>query len=289
MIIKTLDNLKMVQQKGLASLYPQQGKISVSTATCGLATGAGEILKSIQEETNNSKADIIVSRTGCIGFCQVEPIVLVYHPAGPIIVYKEMTSEKARELVQETLQGRIKTEGTLCKIVNNGNYKPTSSSELLTQANTIPAYGDIPFYKKQLKIALRNCGFIDPDNIEEYIARGGYFALYKTFREMSPDEVIAEVKISGLRGRGGAGFPTGVKWEFCRKAQGNEKFVICNADEGDPGAYMDRSVLEGDPHSVIEGMLIGAYAIGASSGYIYVRDEYPQAIEKFRKAIEQAR
>jgi NADH:ubiquinone oxidoreductase subunit F (NADH-binding)/NAD-dependent dihydropyrimidine dehydrogenase PreA subunit len=151
-----------------------------------------------------------------------------------------------------------------------------------------PHYHQIPFYSKQLKIALRNCGFINPDRIEEYIARGGYFSLYKALFEMKPEEIIEEVKRSGLRGRGGAGFYTGNKWESCRKSKSDRKFVLCNADEGDPGAYMDRSVLEGDPHSVIEGMIIGAFAIGANEGFIYVRDEYPLAIQKLRIALREA-
>ena len=149
-------------------------------------------------------------------------------------------------------------------------------------------YHQIPFYSKQLKIALRNCGLIHPDHIEEYVARGGYLSLYKALFELKPEEIIGEIKRSGLRGRGGAGFPTGNKWESCRKTKGDRKFVICNADEGDPGAYMDRSVLEGDPHSVIEGMIIGAYAIGANEGFIYIRDEYPLAIQKLRIALKEA-
>ncbi len=151
-----------------------------------------------------------------------------------------------------------------------------------------PHYHQVPFYSKQFKIALRNCGFINPDLIDEYIARGGYFSLYKALLNMKPEEIIEEIKRSGLRGRGGAGFFTGNKWESCRKSKGDLKFVLCNADEGDPGAYMDRSVLEGDPHSVIEGMIIGAYAIGAQEGFIYVRDEYPLAIQKLKMAIQQA-
>jgi len=152
----------------------------------------------------------------------------------------------------------------------------------------VPYYRDIPFYSKQHRIVLSNCGYIDPEKIEEYIARDGYIALGKALLEMTPEEVLDEVKKSGLRGRGGAGFPTGLKWEFARKAPGNKKYVICNADEGDPGAFMDRSTLEGDPHSVIEGMALGAYAIGADEGYIYCRAEYPLAIKRLKIAIAQA-
>jgi len=164
------------------------------------------------------------------------------------------------------------------------------SSEARTPAEfaDIPLFGEVPFFKQQKRIVLRNCGVINPDSIDEYIARGGYFALHKALKELSPEKVIEEVKASGLRGRGGAGFPTGVKWQLTRNATGDVKYIICNADEGDPGAYMDRSVLEGDPHSVLEGMTIGAFAVGAQEGYIYVRAEYPLAIEKLQLAIRQA-
>ncbi|MDT8285253.1 MAG: hypothetical protein RQ767_06970, partial [Thermovirgaceae bacterium] len=151
----------------------------------------------------------------------------------------------------------------------------------------IPLYSDLPFYRKQKRIALRNCGLINPDHIDEYIYREGYFALARALKSMAPEEVLAEVKTSGLRGRGGGGFPTGLKWEFCRKSPGNKKYVICNADEGDPGAFMDRSILEGDPHALIEGMILGAYAMGADEGYIYCRAEYPLAIKRLGLAIAQ--
>jgi len=164
------------------------------------------------------------------------------------------------------------------------------SSEVRTPGEfaDIPLFGEVPFFKQQKRIVLRNCGVINPDSIDEYIGRGGYFALHKALKELSPEKVIEEVKASGLRGRGGAGFPTGVKWQLTRNAIGDVKYIICNADEGDPGAYMDRSVLEGDPHSVLEGMTIGAFAVGAQEGYIYVRAEYPLAIEKLQLAIRQA-
>ena len=164
------------------------------------------------------------------------------------------------------------------------------SSEVRTPAEfaDIPLFGEVPFFRQQKRIVLRNCGVINPDSIDEYIGRGGYFALHKVLKELSPEQVIEEVKASGLRGRGGAGFPTGVKWQLTRNVTGDVKYIICNADEGDPGAYMDRSVLEGDPHSVLEGMTIGAFAVGAHEGYIYVRAEYPLAIEKLQLAIRQA-
>lgn len=210
--------------------------------------------------------------TGCHGFCEQGPLVIVY-PEGTF--YCRVQVEDVPELVEEhLLKGRI-VERLLFK-------------EPLTQEQ-IPHYKEIDFYKKQQRLVLRNCGYINPERIEEYIARDGYVALAKVLGEMTPEEVIEEIKASGLRGRGGAGFPTGLKWSFAAKAPGDKKYVICNADEGDPGAFMDRSILEGDPHSILEGMLIGAYAIGADEGYIYVRAEYPLAVRRLKIALEQAR
>jgi NADH:ubiquinone oxidoreductase subunit F (NADH-binding) len=184
-----------------------------------------------------------------------------------------------RDIVGALKEGNLPTELALCHAPVNG--EPAIAD--------VPRMEEIPFYAKQKKIAMRNCGFIDPDSLPEYVARGGYRSLHKVLTSMTPEEVIEELIKSGLRGRGGAGFPTGLKWRFCREAAGEEKFIVCNADEGDPGAYMDRAVLEGDPHAVLEGMAIGAYAIGSSEGYIYVRDEYPLAIQKLEKAIADAR
>ena len=197
---------------------------------------------------------------------------LVVYPEGAF--YCRVTPEDVPEIVEEHLyKGRI---------VQRLLYTVPEDME------KVPYYKDIPFYSKQHRIVLSNCGYIDPEKIEEYIARDGYMALGKALLEMTPEEVLEEVKKSGLRGRGGAGFPTGLKWEFAKKASGDKKYVICNADEGDPGAFMDRSTLEGDPHSVIEGMTIGAYVIGADEGYIYCRAEYPLAIKRLKIAIAQS-
>ena len=210
--------------------------------------------------------------TGCLGPCAVGPVAVVY-PDG--VFYQRLKPEDAAEIVEEhLLKGRV-VERLVHKEPETGQGKPE--------------IGEIPFFGRQRKIVLRNCGIIDPRRIEEYIARDGYEALARVLTEMTPEEVIDIVKRSGLRGRGGAGFPTGLKWELCRKAKGDTKYVLCNADEGDPGAFMDRSVLEGDPHSVIEAMAIAGYAIGSSQGYIYVRAEYPLAVERLSLALEQAR
>lgn len=215
--------------------------------------------------------EVKVVETGCHGFCEMGPLVIVY-PEG--VFYVRVQEEDVKDIVEQHLyKGRI---------VERLLYKEPISLE------RIPKYSDIDFYKKQMRLVLGNCGHIDPEILEEYIAVGGYQALGKALTEMTPETVIAEMKTSGLRGRGGGGFPSGMKWEFTAKANGDKKYVVCNADEGDPGAFMDRSVLEGDPHRVIEGMAICGYAIGADEGYVYVRAEYPLAIKRLRIAIKQA-
>jgi NADH-quinone oxidoreductase subunit F len=245
--------------------------------TCGgtgcTASGSEGVLEALRKEIARRGLDTEVRliQTGCRGFCAMGPVVMIY-PEG--IFYCLVRPEDVPQLVEETLvKGRV---------VERLTYKEPA------QHKAIPHYGEIPFYQKQLRIALRNCGMIDPENIEEYIARDGYAALSKVLTEMSPEEVLDVMKRSGLRGRGGAGFPTGMKWEFARRAQGKPKYVVCNADEGDPGAFMDRSIIEGDPHSLIEGMAIAAYAIGAEEGYVYCRAEYPLAIKRLKVAIQQA-
>src|SRR4030043_77690 len=216
--------------------------------------------------------EVIVVMTGCNGFCAVGPVMTVM-PDG--IFYRRCANEIVPHLVEEHfLKGRP---------VKRLLFTPPA------EKMAIPRMMDIGFFSRQTLIALRNRGLIDPEIIDEYIARDGYKALAKALTEMSPEDIIGEVKKSGLRGRGGAGFPTGLKWELCRNQPGDSKYIICNADEGDPGAYMDRSIVEADPHSVIEGMLIGARAIGASKGYVYIRAEYPLAMKRLEIALNQAR
>jgi NADH-quinone oxidoreductase subunit F/NADP-reducing hydrogenase subunit HndC len=203
-----------------------------------------------------------------------------------------MTAQKVPEVLEALTRNEIAKKLAIGRLDGDENpVEGTKRSYLVSgigATNTVPLYKELDLFKNQLRIVLRNCGFIDPKSIDEYIARGGYLALHKALTSLSPDEVIEEVTKSGLRGRGGGGFPTGLKWKITRQAKGDVKYVICNADEGDPGAYMDRSVLEGDPYSIIEGMIIGAYAIGATEGYIYVRAEYPLAVEMLTTAIQQA-
>ena len=228
-----------------------------------------EFKKELEAAGLASKVEVL--QTGCLGFCEQGPIVKIM-PQGTFYVHVKV--EDVKEIVAEHLvKGRV--VGRLC-------YDPSQAKDPHAEAN-------IPFYKKQFRIVLRNCGVINPEKIEDYIARDGYQALEKVLFEMTPEQVVEEIKKSGIRGRGGAGFPTGVKWESAAKQPKGQKYMICNADEGDPGAYMDRATLEGDPHSVLEAMVIGGYAVGADKGYIYIRAEYPLAIERLQIAIGQAR
>ena len=238
------------------------------------SSGSAELIKRFEEQIaqNGLDREVKVVRTGCFGLCEAGPVVIVY-PEGTF--YSRIRPDDVDEIVSEhLLKGRI---------VQHLVYKEKADEE---QHVTLD---NIDFYRPQMRLALRNCGVIDPENIDEYIAFDGYRALAKVLTEMTPEQVINEVLKSGLRGRGGAGFPTGKKWQFAAASKADQKYMICNADEGDPGAFMDRSVLEGDPHSVLEAMAIGGYAIGASEGYIYVRAEYPIAVKRLEIAINQAR
>ncbi len=218
--------------------------------------------------------DVLIVKTGCFGLCALGPIMIVY-PEGAF--YSQMTPEHAKTVAEKHL-------------VKGGEMvKELLYAETVHKDGSVIPFSEIPFYKHQMRIALRNCGVIAAESIEEAIAAGDYQALAKVLTSMTPDEVIAEIKASGLRGRGGAGFPTGLKWQFTKEAKGDIKYVCCNADEGDPGAFMDRSVLEGDPHTVLEAMTIAGYTVGAQEGYIYVRAEYPIAVERLNIAIEQSR
>ncbi|MFP4562303.1 MAG: NADH-ubiquinone oxidoreductase-F iron-sulfur binding region domain-containing protein [Spirochaetia bacterium] len=234
---------------------------------------ADDIYKNLvrESELQGVQGDVQVVKTGCFGFCEQGPIVKVLPDES---FYVQVVPEDAKEIISEHIvKGRE---------VDRLVYKAGDT-------DARPKFEDIEFYQKQFRVVLRNCGLIDPDNIDEYIARDGYMALEKVLFELSPDDVIEELKKSQLKGRGGAGFPTWLKWNFTKKAEGDQKYVVCNADEGDPGAYMDRSTLEGDPHSLLEAMAIAGYTIGANEGYIYIRAEYPIAINKLKKAMIDAR
>ncbi len=287
---KMLDQL---EQNGMKSLYPEQIRISVGMATCGLATGAQAVFNEFENILEQMDLNAVLSKTGCLGFCQREPIVDLFIPGIPRLTYVEMTPELAVDFMDTLKNGNIPRDNLLCRydkeLLLDDTFREYDLTDKQDELSEMPFYEDVPFFSKQQKIALRNCGIIDPGSIDEYIARGGYRALFKTLDGMTPDDLIEEVKKSGLRGRGGGGFPTGLKWEFTRRTEARDRYIVCNADEGDPGAYMDRSILEGDPHSIIEGMIIGGYAIGASTGFIYCRTEYPLAIERLVVALDQAR
>ncbi len=248
--------------------------IMVGSATCGRAAGALEVLQAIREELRRQSLDCPIVEVGCMGHCYAEPLVIIGKPGYAPICYGRVNPVIAERLVKEFIKG----DNPCLEFVLGA----------LEENDLIPSFADFPRAEYEKKVILKNCGLIDPTNIDHYIANGGYSALVKAL-QIPPDDMINEVKESGLRGRGGAGFPTGIKWELCRSGKGRPKYVICNGDEGDPGAFMDRAILESDPHSVIEGTIIAGYAIGARYGYIYVRAEYPLAVERTQIALRQAR
>jgi NADH:ubiquinone oxidoreductase subunit F (NADH-binding)/(2Fe-2S) ferredoxin len=280
MKIQSLDDLrKMKEEYGdriygrVKNDYPaEKTEVLIGMATCGVSSGSKETLQAFEEAiVKNHIKDVQIVPVGCLGLCHGEPLVQVNRPREERVLYGNVSREKVVKIVEEHLiSGKI-VEGLLYE-----NQSETSNSA----GNT---------FEKQVRIALQNCGVINPEDIQEYIAVDGYESLGKVLFTMTPEETIREVKDSGLRGRGGGGFSTGLKWEITRNQPHEKKFIICNADEGDPGAFMDRSILEGDPHCVIEGMAIGGYAIGAREGIIYIRAEYPLAIERIHSAIYHAR
>ena len=275
-----LKTLNEIQVKTLATMGVREVKEGVKHHTVLVCGGTGctsghskDIYDEFSKKIAEEKLDANVIMTGCFGLCALGPVVIIY-PEGAF--YSQVKTEYVDEIVDSHLKNG--------EIVTKYLYKETVNDD-----GTVKPLGETGFYKKQLRIALHNCGRIDPENIDEYIAFDGYKALNKVLFEMTPDEVIQTILDSGLRGRGGAGFPTGRKWMFTKMAVGDEKYVACNADEGDPGAFMDRSIMEGDPHSVIEAMAIAGHTIGAHQGYVYIRAEYPVAVERLQIAINQAR
>jgi NADH:ubiquinone oxidoreductase subunit F (NADH-binding)/(2Fe-2S) ferredoxin len=267
-----------IQKKAVAEWEALQSsnkpRLLVGAGTCGSAAGALDVLKAINEELARQNIEAIVIQVGCMGLCFAEPMIGIGKPGRPQIIYGNLTPAIATQLVKDYLVSDNPRPDLALGYAGDG------------KADGIPNLFELPVLKPQVRVVLHNCGFIDPENINHYIANGGYSGLVKALK-MTPEAIIEEIKKSGLRGRGGAGFSTGQKWDFCRKAPGKEKYIICNADEGDPGAFMNRSLLEGDPHSVLEGMAIGAYTIGANHGYIYCRAEYPLALERLRLALRQ--
>lgn len=268
---------KLIEEEGrkLAEKTGYRKQVLVCGGTGCTSSGSMKVINALEAELEKQglKDEILVVKTGCFGLCSLGPIVIVY-PEGSF--YSQATPEGVVRIVDEHLK-------------NDNVVKDLLYPETVHSDGSIIPLGETAFYKKQMRVSLRNCGVIDPENIEEYIGTDGYQALYKVLTSMTPDDVVKEILDSGIRGRGGGGFPTGRKWAFAKASVSDVKYVCCNADEGDPGAFMDRSILEGDPHAIIEAMAIAGYTIGASQGYIYVRAEYPVAVHRLEIALNQAR
>ncbi len=255
--------------------------VIVGMGTCGMAAGASRIYDAFAESLATGD-DVQLRKTGCIGYCTEEPLVDIIRPGWPRLSFGRVTSEDVEQLLALVTES---SDALPTDILLGLHAAPDEDAHELSD---VPILWDLPFFAKQRRRVLKNTGIIDPESLQEYLDAGGYAGL-ETALQMTPEDVNEEVEEAGLRGRGGAGFPAGLKWRFAREAEGQPKYVICNADEGDPGAFMDRSILEGDPHVIIEGLAIAAYAIGAEHGYVYCRSEYPLALERLEKAIEDAR
>jgi NADH-quinone oxidoreductase subunit F len=285
--IEDIGVFNSVRELGMAKLLPSMPRIAIGMGTCGRGNGAEGLYQAFAEAIDRSGQDFYLTAVGCFGSCYCEPLVNVHLPGQPLVILRRVQASDVTRVLHDLANGTYTPELVYCKIsewdhitgvVRYGNGLPE-----------VPSWHELPFFKGQKKIVLRNCGLINPDDIEEYIGVGGYQALYKALIDAKPELIIEQVKAAKLRGRGGAGYLTGNKWEFLRKAVSDRKYVICNADEGDPGAYMNRNEIESDPHSLLEGMIIGGYVMGASQGIIYVRAEYPLAVHRLNRAIEQAR
>lgn len=289
MKIRTAADLEAKKQAGLRKLQPGKPRIAVGLATCGKAVGGAKVYERLHEIIGTDNPEIDLSLVGCIGYCCEEPLVNITLPGKPLVILQRVTADDAEEIVRAVEEGGVPEGKALCRIPSWDHVTGCTLTYGEGFERIIPAYKDVPFFSHQKKVVLRNAGLINPEDIDEYIAVGGYAAAQKALTGMTPDAIIEEVEKSGLRGRGGAGFPTGLKWRITRDAKTDKKYIICNADEGDPGAYMNRNEMESDPHMLIEGMIIGAYAMGAAEGLIYIRAEYPLAIRRLGIAIGQAR
>ncbi|KPK43655.1 MAG: NADH dehydrogenase [Phycisphaerae bacterium SG8_4] len=267
--LEATDRWQTLQTSSVPVLY-------VGAATCGRAAGAGDVIKRLQAEIRDKHVDVKLVEVGCLGLCCFEPLVVVHKPGSPQVCYGKVDPDKSAGILERYVLGTDPCAKWALGTTTDGRL------------DGVGKLSEHPMMTGQVRHVLRNCGVIDPKDMGHYMARDGYRGFLRAL-EVGPDKTLEEVKKSGLRGRGGAGFPTWQKWQFCRKAAGEPKYVICNADEGDPGAFMDRSIMEGDPYSVLEGMAIGAFVIGAENGYIYVRGEYPLAINNLSIAIEQTR
>ena len=293
MKIQKASDLTKIKAQGINLLSPAAARITVGSATCGLSKGAGKVFEALKYEIKKQKSKAAAVSVGCNGLCYAEPIVEVIQAGKPRITYGNVTVERVGELVQSIKTGKVLTDLALVRHDEEAyclNMAPLKyvKGKLPKAAAGIKEYRKHDFFKNQLKLVSKNAGTISPEHIEEYIALDGYKALAKALTEMSPKDVLQEVIASKLRGRGGAGFPTGIKWQACRQAPENKKYIVCNGSEGDPEIAMHRSFLESDPHTIIEGMALAGYAVGADEGYIYVNDRYVVALKRLEEAIKQA-
>jgi len=286
MRIQDIGGFNEVREAGLAKYVPARPRIAIGMGTCGTGNGAEGVYHAFADEINRRGMDAQLAPVGCFGFCAREPLVNVWHPGRPLVILQRVQANDVNRILDDLEALRPTQDLAQCKIEDWDHF--TAHIRFGAGYPEIPNWHEVPFFKGQKKIVLRNCGLVNPDDLEEYVAVGGYQALYKVLIDNRPDVVIEQIKAAKLRGRGGAGYLTGIKWEFLRKAEADCKYIICNADEGDPGAYMNRNEIEGDPHSLLEGMIIGGFVMGASEGIIYVRAEYPLAVHRLHRAVEQA-
>jgi len=285
--IVDLSGFHAAREAGLAKLLPTRPRIAIGMGTCGSGNGAEAVLHAFSHTIKQRGLGVHLAPVGCFGFCAEEPLVNVWLPGKPLVVLRRIEAGDVPAILDDIVAERVPAELALCKIEDWDHI--TAHVKYGHGFPEIPHWHEVPFFRGQKKIVMRNCGLINPGDIEEYLAVGGYEALYKVLIDNHPEAVIEQVKASKLRGRGGAGYQTGLKWDFLRKAPGDTKYLICNADEGDPGAYMNRNEIESDPHGLLEGMIIGAFITGATEGIVYVRAEYPLAVHRLNRAIEQAR
>ncbi len=292
MIVKNSKMLKSLQEVGFKKIFSENVRVTVGVGTCGTGNGADKVYEKLKKDIPTKiKAKVDLVPVGCFGCCFEEPILSIHIPGNPIVLLNQVKYYNVDKIIDFVRHKEIPEDLALCKIEEWDFLNLPEKIEIGKNYENIKVWKELPYFGRQEKIVLRHCGLINPDDIEEYIGVGGYSALDKVLNNFSPEQVIAEVEKAKLRGRGGAGFPTALKWKFMRgaKSEDSHKYIICNADEGDPGAYMNRNEMEGDPHMVLEGMIIGAYAMGATEGIIYCRAEYPLAVRRLREAILQAR
>jgi len=268
-----IENLQILKRDKI-----EKPVIYIGAGTCGLGAGAGKTRKAVEEYLSNNQIEAEIIETGCIGLCSSEPLMDIQIPGFNRISYEKVTEDKVENILSSVFKLEVAQNPKLGQFF----------TENLRKWDNVPNFNDHSFFKPQTRVVLQNCGIINPVSIEEYVARGGYRSYLKTIKEYTSIEVCEKIIKSGLRGRGGGGFTTGMKWKFANGEKSDQKYLVCNADEGDPGAFMDRAVIEGDPHRLIEGMAIGAFAIGATKAYIYIRAEYPLAIERLKIALKQA-